>query len=126
MQSSKKRINVWDPNLGMKISDFHISVNNLHVMLIFLMKIVLTLSFIHLWSIAIKLCFIFSKKIYQISINGSDFWSQPKISGFLQNNVQDPKSQDPIFLELCIDVSGNVQETSETSSFEFSGQMTKI
>ena len=69
--------------------------------MIFLMKIVLKLLIIHLWSIAIILCFIFSKKISQISINGSDFWSQPKMPGFLQNNVRDPRSQDPDFLELC-------------------------
>ena len=84
------------------MSDFHISVNNSQIRMIFLMKIVLKLLFIHLWSIAIKLCFIFSKKISQISINGSDFWSQPKISGFLQNNVRDPRSQDPDFLGLLL------------------------
>ena len=69
--------------------------------MIFLMNTALKLLFIHLWSIAIKLCFIFSKKISQMSINGSDFWSWPKMSGFLQNNVRDPRSQDPNFLELC-------------------------
>jgi hypothetical protein len=43
---------------------------------------------------------LFSKKISQISINGSDFWSHPKMSGFLPKNVRDPRSQDPDFLEL--------------------------
>jgi hypothetical protein len=65
------------------------------------MKIVLKLLFIHLWSFAIEVCFIFSKEISQISINGSDFLTQPKMSRFLQNNVRDPRSQDPDFLELC-------------------------
>jgi hypothetical protein len=32
--------------------------------------------------------------------NLSDFWIQPKMSGILQNNVQDPRSQDPNFLGL--------------------------
>jgi hypothetical protein len=50
------------------------------------------------WSIAIKLCLIFSKKISQISINRLDFCSQPEMSGFPQNNVRDPRSQDPDFL----------------------------
>jgi hypothetical protein len=53
------------------------------------MKIVLKLLFILLWSLAIKLCFIFSKKISQIAING-----------FLQKNVWDPRSQDTDALEL--------------------------
>ena len=97
MHSSKKTKNVRDPILGMKMSDFHISVNNSQISMIFIMKIVLKLLFIHLWSFAIKLCFIFSKEISQISINGSDFWTQPKMSGFLQNNVRDPRSQDPEF-----------------------------
>jgi hypothetical protein len=70
--------------------------------MIFFMEIVLKLLFIHLWSISITLCFSFSKKISQISTNGSDFWTQPKMSGFLLNNVRDPRSQDPDFLELCL------------------------
>ena len=101
-QSSKKTKNVRDPNLGMKMSDFHILVTNSQIRMIFLMIFFLKLLFIHLWSTAIKLSFIFSKKIIQISINGSDFWSQPKMSGFLQNDVWDPRSQDPNFLELWI------------------------
>ena len=46
------------------------------------------------------LCLIVGKEIKQRSINVSDFWSQPKMSGFFQNNVRDPRSQDPDFLEL--------------------------
>ena len=61
------------------------------------MEIGLYLGFIQLWSIAIELCFILISKIIQIFTNGSDFWSKPKMSGFLQNNVRDPRSQ-----ELCI------------------------
>jgi hypothetical protein len=57
------------------------------------MKIALKLFFIHLWSVATKLCFIFSKNISQISVNGSYFWSQPKISRFLQkmSGILDPR-----------------------------------
>jgi hypothetical protein len=76
----------------MKMSNFHISVNDSQI----------KLSLIHLWSIAIKLCRIFSKKIHQMSINGSDLRSQPKMSGFLKDNVRDPRSQDPDFLELWV------------------------
>jgi hypothetical protein len=54
------------------------------------MEIVLKLLFLHLWSFSIKLCFILSKEIGQMFINTSAFWTQPKMSGFLQNNVQDP------------------------------------
>ena len=99
--SSKKTKNVRDPNLGMKMSDFNISVNNAQIRIIFLMEIVLKILIIHLGSFAEKLCFIFSRKISQITINGSDSWSHPKMSGILQNNVRDPRSQDPNFLELC-------------------------
>ncbi len=100
-QSSKKTNNVRDPNLSTKMSDFHISVNNSQIRMIFLMTVVLKLLFIYLWSVAIMLCAISSKKIGQMSINVSDFLFQPKMSGFLQNNVRDPRSQDPNFLELC-------------------------
>ena len=34
--------------------------------------------------------------------NWSDIWSQPNMSGFLQNNVQDPSSLDLDFLELWV------------------------
>ena len=56
--------------------------------------------------LCIQLCnchhivFHFNNKISQASIKRSDFWSQPKMSGYLQNNVRDPRSQDPDFLEL--------------------------
>jgi hypothetical protein len=100
VQTSKKTKNVRDPNLGMKMSDFHISVNKSQISMILLMTIVLKLSIIHLWSIVIKLSFIFCKKIYQIFIIGSDFWSPPKMSGILQNNVRDPRSQNPDCLQL--------------------------
>ena len=91
-QSSKKTKNVRNTNFVMKMSDFHISVKNSQTRRIFIMKIVLKLVFIHLWWIVIQLCFIFSKIMSQIFI---------KMYGFLQNNVPDPKSQDPNFLELC-------------------------
>jgi hypothetical protein len=104
-QSSKKTNNVQDPNLGMKMSELRISVNNSELRMIFSMIIVLKLLFIRLWLIAINLYFIFSKEISQISINGLYFWSQPKMFGFLQNNVQDHRSQDPNFLELCLKIS---------------------
>ena len=65
------------------------------------MKIVFKVLFIQLCSIVITLCFIFDSKISQTSTKGSDFWSPPKMSGYLQNNVRDPRSQDPDFLELC-------------------------
>ena len=81
----------------MKMSDLHISVNNSQIRIIFLMKVVLKLIFINLWSVAIKLCAISSKKIGQMSIIVSDFLFQPKMSGFLRNNVRDPRSQDPDF-----------------------------
>ena len=58
------------------------------------MKVVLKLIFINLWSVA-------TKKIGQMSIIVSNFLFQPKMSGLLQNNVRDPRSQDPNFLELC-------------------------
>ena len=102
VQSSKKTNNVRDPNLSMKMSDFHISVNNSQIRMIFPMKVVLKLIFINLWSVAIILCAISSKKICQMSIIVSDFLFQPKMSGFLQNNVRDPRSQDPDFLELWL------------------------
>ena len=66
------------------------------------MKNVLKLLLIRLWSIAIKLCFNFNKKIFIISTNVSNFWFDPKISRFLKNNVRDPRSQDPNVLELCL------------------------
>jgi hypothetical protein len=55
--------------------------------MIFLMKIAIKLLFIHLWSIAIKLCFIFSMNISRIFLNGSYFWSQPKMSGILDPRI---------------------------------------
>jgi hypothetical protein len=57
-QSSKKTKNVRYPNLGIKMSDFHISVNNSLIMMIIFKNIVLKLLVIHLWLIAINLCFI--------------------------------------------------------------------
>ena len=69
-QRSKKTKNVRDPNLGMKMSDFYISVNNSEIRLIFGMTIALKLLFIHLWAISSKLCIIFRKIISQMSING--------------------------------------------------------
>ena len=72
------------------MSDFHISVNNTQIRMIFLMKIVLKLLFIHFWSIAINICFIFSKKISQISINGSDFSSQPDVFKIV-SGILDPR-----------------------------------
>ena len=101
MQSSKKTKIVRDPNLGIKMSDFHIFANKSQIRMFFLIKMGVKLLFIDLRSITIKFCFIFSKKTSQISINESYFWFQPKMSGFLQNNVRDPRSQNPDFLELC-------------------------
>ena len=49
-QSSKKTKNVRDPNLGMKMSDFHISVNNSQIRMISLKKIVFKLLLIHFLS----------------------------------------------------------------------------
>jgi hypothetical protein len=71
-QSSKKTTNVRDPNFYMKISDFYIPLNN---------------------SIAIKLCFIFSKNISRIFINGSYFWSHPKMMDFSKkrSGILDPR-----------------------------------
>jgi hypothetical protein len=86
--------------LGIKMSDFYTSVNNSQIRIIFFMKMVWKVLFIHLWSISIKLCFSFSKKISQTYTYESDFWSHPKMSGFFLNNVRDPRSQDPDFLEL--------------------------
>ena len=77
-QSSKKTKIVRDPNFGMKMSDFHIFVNNSLIRMILILKIAPKLLFIHLWSIAIIICFIFSKKISQISIIRSYFWSLAK------------------------------------------------
>jgi hypothetical protein len=82
------------------MSDFHISVNNSQNRMIFFLEIVLKLFFIHLWSIAIKLCLIFSEKGSEMSITGSDVWSWPKMSGFIKSNVRDPRSRDPDFLEI--------------------------
>jgi hypothetical protein len=58
VQSSKKTKFVRGPTFGLNMSDFHSSVNNSQIRMIFLMNIVVKLEFIHLWSIAIKLCFI--------------------------------------------------------------------
>jgi hypothetical protein len=87
--------NVRDPNLGMKMSVFHISEDNSLIRMISFKNIVLKLVLIHLWLIAINLCFIFIMEISQISISGSDFWSQPKMSGFLHtkntSGILDPR-----------------------------------
>ena len=53
----QKDENVWDPNLGMKMSDFHISVNISRNKEDFLIKTCFKALFIHLWSIAIKFHF---------------------------------------------------------------------
>jgi hypothetical protein len=73
MQSSKKTKNVQDPNLCLKLSDFRISLNNSQKRLIILMNIGLKPLFIKLWSISIKLCFIFNYKMSKISKNGIHF-----------------------------------------------------
>ena len=52
------------------------------------------LLFIQFCSIVIDLCFIFNNNISHICTDELDFGSLPKMSGFLQNNVWDPKSQD--------------------------------
>ena len=76
------------------MSDCHIYLVNIQIRWIFLMKIV----FIHLiLENCQQIVFHFQQ---QNRSNGSDFWSQPKMSGFLQSNVRDPRSQDPDFLEL--------------------------
>jgi hypothetical protein len=62
----------------------------------------LTLLVIHLWSIVIKLCSNFDNNISKISTNMYFFWFQPKMSGFFQNYVRDPRSQDHNFLELWL------------------------
>ena len=100
IQSSKKTKHVPDPNFGKKMSDLYVFVNYSQIRITFVIKFVLKLEFIHLWSIDIKLCFMFSNKISHITINGLYFLSWTKMSGFIQNNIRDPRSQDPNFLEL--------------------------
>jgi hypothetical protein len=63
------------------------------------MKIVCNLLFIHLWSFAIKLCFIFWNKISQNIYKWIRFLV---MSGFLPNNVRDPRSHDPNFLDQAV------------------------
>ena len=83
------------------MSDFHISLNNSH-MVDFLNDNCFT-DLIHSIMVncdRIVLHFQQENVSYNLHIN-IYFWSQQKMSGFLQNNVRDPRSQDPDFLELC-------------------------
>ena len=61
-QSSKKTKIDRDPNLDLKMSNVHISLNDRQIWLIFLMKIVLNYLFSQLWTIAIELCVISTTK----------------------------------------------------------------
>ena len=89
--SSKSPLNI-SPNppreVIPKMSEFNISWNNSRIRLIFLMQIILKPLFIQIWSIVLKFCFIFKKLI---STEVFDFWSKPKMSGFFQNYVRDPR-----------------------------------
>ena len=49
-----------------------------------------------------------------------DLWSQPEMSCFLQYNVRDPRSQDPVFLELCPQVSPVGLSVMKLSSYNSS------
>ena len=90
-QSSKKtKKNVRKAKSGNKMSDFHIFFNKSKIRLIFIMKFVSKLLFIQLLSNCVSF-------LIEMSTNGSGFWSQPTMFGFIQNNVRNPISQDPAF-----------------------------
>ena len=85
------------------MSEFQFSLNNSQI-------ISLQLLFVKICSIAIYLCPISNKNYARFVQMDQISVAQPKMSRFWQNNVRDPRSQDPDFLAakqaLHIEISG--------------------